>query len=251
MIELPVTAGQRVEEGDVVARLDDHLQAFAVERAQLSVEDAQAQAERYQTLVSSNTVSSVQLSDAQSELVKARLDLSEAEDALRRRLIVAPFAGDIGLIDIGVGDTVSTTNAVTTLDDRKSLLIDFRDAVSTESRKLPETADTPVVVKANDDDDPIMRLAVTTDGLPIETLTQIVENQIVDRLSAVPRVASVSIYGDRQPVFKIDLDMMSLASRGISPADVEDAIVRVTGQTTAGSLASGNSEILCQNRYEC
>ncbi len=121
---------------------------------------------------------------------------------------------------------------------------DLRDAVSTESRKLPETADTPVVVKANDDDDPIMRLAVTTDRLPIETLTQIVENQIVDRLSAVPGVASVTIYGDRQPVFKIDLNMMSLASRGISPAAVEDAIVRVTGQNPAGSMASGSSEIL-------
>ncbi len=124
--ELPVVAGQRVEEGDVIARLDDQLQVFAVERAQLSVEDAEAQVERYRTLATSNAVSSVQLNDAQSELVKARLDLSEAQDALRRRLIVAPFSGEIGLIDIGVGDTISTADAVTTLDDRKSLLIEFR-----------------------------------------------------------------------------------------------------------------------------
>tara|TARA_R110002126_G_scaffold291784_1_gene458137 strand:- start:65548 stop:68664 length:3117 start_codon:yes stop_codon:yes gene_type:complete len=121
---------------------------------------------------------------------------------------------------------------------------DLRDAVSAESRKLPDTVDAPIVVKANDDDDPIMRLAATTDSLSIEALTLIVNDQIVDRLSAVPGVASVNVYGDREPVFHIDLDMISLASRGLSPADVQSTIERVTGNPTAGSLESGNSEML-------
>jgi HAE1 family hydrophobic/amphiphilic exporter-1 len=121
---------------------------------------------------------------------------------------------------------------------------DLREAVSAAERRLPETVETPLVIKANDDDSPIIRLAVTTDRLAIETLTQIVENQIVDRLSAVPGVGDVTVFGDRQPVFKIDLNQMALASRGLTPANISSGIERATGDTPAGSLTTGGSEIL-------
>ncbi len=125
---------------------------------------------------------------------------------------------------------------------------DLREAISTESRKLPNTAETPVVVKANDDDDPIIRLAVTTDFLPVEALTRIVDDQITDRLAAVPGVASVDVYGDRQPVFSIELDLNALAGRGLSPADVQSAVQRVSADTPAGSLSTGGSEILVRTK---
>jgi len=121
---------------------------------------------------------------------------------------------------------------------------DLRDAVSSVQRNLPESADDPIVVKANDDDDPIIRLGVITDSMPIEDLTSVVENQIVDRLSAVPGVAGLRVYGDRKPVYRIALDMMALASRGLSPADIQGVIEDVTRDTPAGSLASGGSKLL-------
>lgn len=121
-----VTAGQRVESGDVVVQLDDHVQRFAVDRARLAVDDASAQVERYEALAAQNTVSDVQLSNAVLELERARLDLREAEDALARRAITAPFGGEIGLIDIGVGDYITTTTPVSSLDERRVLLIEFR-----------------------------------------------------------------------------------------------------------------------------
>ncbi|MEM9108023.1 MAG: efflux RND transporter permease subunit, partial [Pseudomonadota bacterium] len=121
---------------------------------------------------------------------------------------------------------------------------DLRNAIARVQQTLPENVETPLVVKANDDDSPIIRIAATTDRLPIEELTQIVDNQIIDRLSAVPGVGDVTLFGDRQPVFKIDLDMMALASRGLSPADLRMAIEAVTTDTPAGSLVAGGSEIL-------
>ena len=54
----------------------------------------------------------------------------------------------------------------------------------------------------------------------------------------------MTVFGDRQPVFKVELDMMALASRGMSPADVRSAIERVTASTPAGSLVTGGAEIL-------
>ncbi|MCP4316001.1 MAG: efflux RND transporter permease subunit [Hyphomicrobiales bacterium] len=121
---------------------------------------------------------------------------------------------------------------------------DLRNAIARAERSLPDIVDTPLVIKANDDDSPIIRIAATTDRLPIEELTQIVDNQIVDRLSAVTGVGDVTVFGDRQPVFKVELDMMALASRGMSPADVRSAIERVTADTPAGSLVTGGTEIL-------
>ena len=121
---------------------------------------------------------------------------------------------------------------------------DLRNAIARAERSLPDSADTPLVIKANDDDSPIIRLAATTDTLPIEELTRIVDRQIIDRLSAVPGVGDVTVFGDRQPVFKIELDMVALASRGMSPADISTAIERVTGDNPAGLLVSGGAEIL-------
>lgn len=128
--------------------------------------------------------------------------------------------------------------------DLDTAATDLRDAIGAVQRDLPETAEMPVVIKANDDDSPIMRLAVTTDSLPIETLTLIVDNQVIDRLSAVPGVGDVTMFGDRQPVFSIALDRMAMASRGLTPADIRSAVERVTADTPAGSLASGGSELL-------
>ncbi|MEM6462810.1 MAG: efflux RND transporter periplasmic adaptor subunit [Pseudomonadota bacterium] len=120
------TAGQRVGEGDVVVQLDDHVERFAVDRAALAVEDAKAQVERFEALAARDTVSNVQLSNAVLELERARLDLREAKDALARRAITAPFGGEVGLIDISVGDYVTTTTPVSSLDERRVLIVEFQ-----------------------------------------------------------------------------------------------------------------------------
>ena len=121
-----VTAGQRVAQDDLILRLDDRVERIAVERARLAVADAEAALDRYRTLSESNAVSAVQLRDAQLVVEKAALDLQEAEDALARREIRAPFTGDIGLIDVGVGDYVTTATPVASLDDRRTIVIAFR-----------------------------------------------------------------------------------------------------------------------------
>lgn len=121
-----VSAGQRVTRGDLILRLDNRVEQIAVERARLAVSDAEAALERYRTLSQSDAVSDVQLRDAALALEKANLDLHEAEDALERREVRAPFAGDIGLIDVGVGDYVTTATPVASLDDRSTIVIEFR-----------------------------------------------------------------------------------------------------------------------------
>ena len=77
-----------VEAGSVIARLDSDTEEIAVDRARIALEDAQSKLERINALKTSNTVTSVQVKDAEFVVENARLQLRDAELALERRSIV-------------------------------------------------------------------------------------------------------------------------------------------------------------------
>src|SRR3546814_8143346 len=53
-------------------------------------------------------------------------ELKQAGWTLRDRTRRAPLDGYVGRTDIDVGDRITTSTAVTTMDDRSTLLIDFQ-----------------------------------------------------------------------------------------------------------------------------
>src|SRR5262245_360779 len=75
---------------------------------------------------------------------------------------------------------------------------DMRDAVGRIANQLPKDADPPRIVKADANADAVMRLAVTSDSMPIEDMTVLVEDKVVDALAAVEGVADVQIYGNHE-----------------------------------------------------
>ena len=74
----------------------------------------------------SQAVSEVQLRTAQLARDQAELALRDAELALERRVIRAPFDGWVGILGVDVGDQVTSATEVATLDDRSHILVDFR-----------------------------------------------------------------------------------------------------------------------------
>ncbi len=125
ILELPFKAGMRVSTGDVVLRLDDAEEKLAVDRAKLALKDAEAQVERYKKLISSQTISTVQMQNALLATRQARLDLDKAGIDLDRKLVRAPFEGILGIMDVEIGDYVTQSSRITGLDDRSSLLVEF------------------------------------------------------------------------------------------------------------------------------
>ncbi|UUP16904.1 efflux RND transporter permease subunit [Nitratireductor thuwali] len=121
---------------------------------------------------------------------------------------------------------------------------DARDAVGRIQNQLPEDADTPTVVKADENSDAVMRLAVVSDNLSIEDMTVFVEDEIVDKLAAVPGVADVQVYGDRNKIFRVDVDQTRLASKGFTIGDIGSALAGVSFDTPAGSLSSNTQELI-------
>ncbi|MBL8579138.1 MAG: efflux RND transporter permease subunit [Mesorhizobium sp.] len=121
---------------------------------------------------------------------------------------------------------------------------DMRDAVGRVTNQLPDEADPPRIVKADANADAVMRLAVTSDRLSVEDMTILIEDQIVDTLSAVPGVADVQIYGDREKIFRIDIDQSKLASLGLTIADIRNALSSIALDTPAGALTTADQNII-------
>ncbi|RBO52212.1 AcrB/AcrD/AcrF family protein [Rhodovulum sp. BSW8] len=120
---------------------------------------------------------------------------------------------------------------------------DTRDAVARIQRDLPDEADDPRVVKADADAQPVLRVAVTSSRRSAEALTEIVEDRIEDRIVSLPGVADVQVYGDRAPIFRVDVDQARLASRGLTLADLAEALSDAGFNAAAGDLEGGRQSL--------
>ncbi|MCC0037946.1 MAG: efflux RND transporter permease subunit [Brucellaceae bacterium] len=121
---------------------------------------------------------------------------------------------------------------------------DMRDAVSRISNDLPDDAEVPRIIKADADSQAVLRLAVTSDTMSVQDMTVLVEDQIVDSFAAVPGVADVQVYGDRDKIFRIDINQAKLSGLGLTVADVATALSSVAFDTPAGSLTSNSQDLI-------
>ncbi|WP_159974255.1 efflux RND transporter permease subunit [Roseobacter cerasinus] len=127
----------------------------------------------------------------------------------------------------------------TTSTDLNVAASDMRDEVARITNSLPDDLDDdPTIVKADSDSEPIMRLAVTSETMAIDALTDLVDDEVVDRFSAVEGVAEVTVFGEREQTFLIDIDQAQLATRGLTVASLIDALGDVALDVPAGSLES-------------
>ncbi|MFD1255071.1 Multidrug resistance protein MdtC [Devosia equisanguinis] len=120
---------------------------------------------------------------------------------------------------------------------------DVRDALGRITRSLPTGADAPVIFKADSDAQAVMQLAVTSDSMSIAELSELVSTTVSERLGAVDGVAEVQVYGTRSTAFEIDVDPLKLASRGLTVADIRNAVSTIAFDTPAGSINGPNQNI--------
>lgn len=121
---------------------------------------------------------------------------------------------------------------------------DLRDAVSRIRNGLPDGVEEPRIVKADADGEAIMRVSVIADDLSIEQLTTLVDERITDRLAAVDGVADVQVFGDQEAIFRINFDRAALAARGLTVADLAQALATVTFDAPAGSLSNADQSLV-------
>ena len=124
--EVNFVPGQHVEKGKVLVKLDDRRQQVAVRRARLQLEDSLRTFKRLQESHERGAIAQSELDLARTDRDLAEVALAEAQADLDDRIIQAPFSGVVGLTDIEVGDRINEQTAITTIDDRSKLYVNFR-----------------------------------------------------------------------------------------------------------------------------
>lgn len=117
--------GDRLSKGDTIFDLDARQAELAVEIANKKVAEARRLLERAQLLKRRNVNSLARVDDAQLAMDQAKLEVLRAEKTLSDLKIVAPFSGVVGLPKAEVGDRVTATTPVVSLDQRDELLVEF------------------------------------------------------------------------------------------------------------------------------
>lgn len=121
---------------------------------------------------------------------------------------------------------------------------DLREAVSRVERELPEDVEDIFVIKADADAGSVVSIAVSSDSLPIDDLTRLVQNQIIPEFTSVEGVADVRLWGDREMTLRVRVDPMRLATHGLSVADVARVMRNARYDVPAGSFESDEQEVL-------
>ena len=192
-----------------------------------------------------------ELPDVDRPVITITTDFSGATPETIDRELTAIVEGAVARVS-GVSSISSTSSfgrsrVTVEFNDNVDLSVaasDIRDSLGRVTNSLPDSADEPRIVKADANSDPVMRLAITSDRLTTPEITILVEDEVLDRLASVPGVADVNVYGDREKIFRIDIDQRRLATLGLTVADLRAALSNVAFDVPAGSITANASDIV-------
>ena len=115
---------------------------------------------------------------------------------------------------------------------------DVRDRVSGILDQLPEEADPPEIQKVDANADVIMWLNLASDRMTVPELTDYARRFLVDRFSVLDGVARVRVGGSQTYAMRIWIDRNALAARGLTVAEVEQALRSENVELPAGGVES-------------
>jgi HAE1 family hydrophobic/amphiphilic exporter-1 len=115
---------------------------------------------------------------------------------------------------------------------------EVRDKVSTIINRLPETADPPVVRKSDPDSQPVLVYAISAPRSAVE-LTDIVQNQIQERVESADGVGEVVVFGGRQREIKVYVEPDRLRAYNLSVTEVNNALRAQNLELPGGRLDEG------------
>lgn len=117
--------GQRVDAGYVLAEMTSGEESALVNEMTVRLEEADRQFKRLKNLPKGGAVSESLYDEREREYQAARAQLDGMRSRLQDRIIIAPFAGVVGLRNISVGALVQPGDEIVTLTDDSLMKLDF------------------------------------------------------------------------------------------------------------------------------
>ena len=127
------------------------------------------------------------------------------------------------------------------LDDAAN---EVREAVSRIQRELPDTVERLAIIKADNDAESVVSIAVSSKTLDLESLTERVETDLAPLFLSIPGVADVQLNGDRERVLRVLLDPLRLTSFNLSVTDVAAALRQAPFDVPAGSMKANDQQLI-------
>ncbi len=114
---------------------------------------------------------------------------------------------------------------------------DIQSAITQSLRQLPrDMPNPPSLRKLNPADQPIIFLTLNSPLLPLSQVDEYAQTMVSQRISMLPGVAQVQIYGSQKYAVRVQVDPHKLATRGIGVDEVSQAIQGANTNLPTGTL---------------
>ena len=126
--------------------------------------------------------------------------------------------------------------------DLEAAANDVRDKVSKSRNQLPTDIE-PTVVEKSGPPDILVFLTVKSKTKSLEDVTDFVNINIKESLQSIPGVRLVDSYAGRKRSMRLRMDPVKMASYGLTPGDIQDALQRENVDLPSGRIEGQNSEV--------
>ncbi|MAA95507.1 MULTISPECIES: efflux RND transporter periplasmic adaptor subunit [unclassified Arsukibacterium] len=137
LVQLMARPGQQVQQGELLAQLDDTDFKLKLDQARARYELAQTQFVRAEQLIAQKLVSQAVFDESKAQLQVAQADLSAAETALSYTRLQAPFAGIISRLLVENHENIAAQQPIMELQvrDQVDVVIQVPEDVISNVRK--------------------------------------------------------------------------------------------------------------------
>lgn len=152
------------------------------------------------------------------------------------------FGRIAGITEMTSASTLGSTSITLQFDLSRNIDAAARDvqaAINAARGNLPANLPSnPRYRKVNPADAPILQLALTSDIIPKEVMYDIASSVLQQKLSQVPGVGQVFVWGGALPAVRVTVNPVALHSRGLSLEDVRAALAAANINRPKGDIAS-------------
>jgi HAE1 family hydrophobic/amphiphilic exporter-1 len=114
---------------------------------------------------------------------------------------------------------------------------DVQSAITVAGKQLPQSLTTPPSYKkVNPADVPILLLSVYSDTMPLINVDEFANIFLAQQISQASGVAQVSVFGDRAPSIRVQVDPAKLASSGLTLEDIRGTLISSTTNAAKGVI---------------
>src|SRR5438128_1737983 len=123
--EIKFENGGVAKKGDVIVKLDASQEEALLRSAEAEAELARTDLERTRGLASQKVVSKAELDAAESKFRRLTAIVDQMRSNIRKKTIVAPFDGQLGIRQVNVGQMINAGQQVVSLQSLDPVYVDF------------------------------------------------------------------------------------------------------------------------------